>query len=53
MSFCFYLAISMSWGEFVIESLIFNTPRPTEAYFYRTSSGIEIDLLLQLPQQEL
>ena len=45
--------VGMSWEGFVIENLLFSAPRSAEAYFYRTSTGIEIDLLLQLPGQEL
>ena len=45
--------VGLSWEGFVIENLLCTVPRSTEAYFYRTSSGIEIDLLLQLPGQEL
>lgn len=45
--------VGMSWEGFVIENLLGAAPRSTEAYFYRTSNGIEIDLLLQLPSQKL
>ena len=38
-----------SWEGFVIESLIAAAPEATLAYFYRTSAGAEIDLLLTLP----
>jgi predicted AAA+ superfamily ATPase len=38
-----------SWEGFVIESLLTVAPRGTEAYFYRTSGGAEIDLVLTLP----
>lgn len=38
-----------SWEGTAIESLIAAAPRGTEAYFFRTSAGAEIDLLLQLP----
>ena len=33
----------------VIESLIASAPSGTEAYFFRSAAGAEIDLLLQLP----
>jgi hypothetical protein len=36
-----------SWEGFVIENLLRAAPIFTEAYFYRTSAGAEIDLLLQ------
>jgi predicted AAA+ superfamily ATPase len=38
-----------SWEGFVIESLVVATPAGTDASFYRTSAGAEIDLLLTLP----
>jgi len=38
-----------SWEGLAIESLIGASPPGTEAYFYRTSAGAEIDLLLKRP----
>jgi uncharacterized protein len=38
-----------SWEGFVIETLIGCSPEWTNAFFYRTSTGHEIDLLLELP----
>lgn len=38
-----------SWEGFVLESLISVAPEGTESYFYRTSAGAEIDLVLVLP----
>jgi predicted AAA+ superfamily ATPase len=38
-----------SWEGFVIESLLAASPDGTEASFYRTSAGAEIDLILALP----
>jgi predicted AAA+ superfamily ATPase len=38
-----------SWEGFVIETLIGAAPAGTEASFYRTSAGAEVDLLLALP----
>jgi len=38
----------MSWEGWVIENLIAASPSGTEAYFYRTSAGAEIDLVLEL-----
>lgn len=38
-----------SWEGMVIESLIAAAPPGTEAYFYRTAAGAEIDLLLRIP----
>jgi predicted AAA+ superfamily ATPase len=41
--------IGASWEGFVIENLIAGAPEGTQAYYYRTSGGAEIDLLLVLP----
>ena len=38
-----------SWEGFVIENLVAAAPEGTEAYFYRTSAGAEIDLPLRFP----
>lgn len=38
-----------SWEGFVIESLVAAAPEGTDASFYRTAAGAEIDLLLTLP----
>lgn len=38
-----------SWEAFCIENLIAAAPRGTEANFYRSSAGAEIDLVLTLP----
>lgn len=38
-----------SWEGFVIETLISAAPEGTQAHFYRTSAGAEIDLLLTIP----
>jgi predicted AAA+ superfamily ATPase len=37
-----------SWEGFVIESLLAAAPASATAWFYRTSAGAEIDLLLEL-----
>lgn len=42
-----------SWEGFVIENLAASAPEGTELYFYRTSGGAEIELLLILPAGEL
>jgi hypothetical protein len=42
-----------SWEGFVIENLVAAAPPGTEAWFYRTSAGAEIDLLVQLGAREL
>jgi len=39
----------MSWEGHVIETLINVAPEQTQASFYRTSAGAEIDLILELP----
>ena len=44
--------IGQSWECFIIENLLLAAPENTQAYFYRTSGGAEIDLLLQLPNGE-
>ncbi|MGQ0655892.1 MAG: ATP-binding protein [Betaproteobacteria bacterium] len=38
-----------SWEGLAIESLIAAAPDGTEAYFFRTAAGAEIDLLLKFP----
>ncbi|MFO1294726.1 MAG: ATP-binding protein [Rubrivivax sp.] len=38
-----------SWEGLGVESLIAAAPNGTEAYFFRTAAGAEIDLLLKLP----
>jgi hypothetical protein len=45
--------VGASWEGFVVENLIGAAPDGTVAFFYRTRSGAEIDLLLLLPGQEL
>ena len=42
-----------SWEGFVIESLLSEAPEATDASFYRTAAGAEIDLVLALPGNEL
>lgn len=39
----------MSWEGFVIENLLSVVPERTQASFYRTSAGAEIDLVLEFP----
>jgi uncharacterized protein len=39
----------LSWEGLIIEALIAAAPRGTDAFFYRTADGAEIDLLLTLP----
>jgi len=45
--------IGQTWESFVIEALIAVAPDGTEAHYYRTSSGAEIDLILTLPGGKL
>ena len=42
-----------SWEGFCIENLIAAAPRGTEASFYRSSAGAEIDRVLTLPDRSL
>lgn len=41
--------VGASWEGFVIENLLAAAPPFTNASFYRTSAGAEIDLILELP----
>jgi uncharacterized protein len=45
--------VGPSWEGFVIETLIDCAPSWTAPYYYRTSAGAEIDLLLELPGGQL
>ncbi|MGH8549933.1 MAG: ATP-binding protein [Methylococcales bacterium] len=45
--------IGMSWEGHVIENLLRAAPQRTQASFYRTATGVEIDLLLELPGDRL
>ena len=45
--------VGQTWESFIIETLITTAPDGTEAHYYRTSNGTEIDLLLALPNREL
>lgn len=45
--------IGGSWEGFCIENLISAAPSGTEASFYRSSVGAEIDLVLKLPQGQI
>src|ERR1700681_1193155 len=42
-----------TWESFVTESLIAVAPDGTEAHYYRTSNGTEVDLVLTLPGGKL
>jgi len=45
--------IGQSWECFVIENLVVSAPPAVQGYFYRTSSGAEIDLLLVWPNGDM
>jgi len=45
--------IGASWEGFVIENLLSCAPARTEAYFYRSNAGAEIDLILQYRSGEI
>ena len=42
-----------SWEGFCLETLIAAAPTGTEPFFYRTSAGAELDLVLRLPGGEI
>jgi predicted AAA+ superfamily ATPase len=42
-----------SWEGFCIEALLAAAPAGTEAFFYRTSAGAELDLVLRLPGDDI
>ena len=41
-----------SWEGWIVENLIAAAPQGTSAYFYRTSVGAEVDLVLELPTRK-
>jgi len=45
--------VGQTWESFVIETLIATAPDGTEAHYYRTSNGTEVDLVLTLPGEKL
>jgi hypothetical protein len=44
-----HMVLGASWEGFVIENLLSCAPASVQAYFYRTSGGAEVDLLLVWP----
>lgn len=46
-------ALGASWEGWVIEQILDQAPRGTRPSFFRTASGNELDLLLELPGGEL
>ncbi len=45
--------LGKSWEGFVIENIHSILPRRAETYFYRTTAGAEIDLVIKLPSSEI
>lgn len=45
--------VGASYESFVIENCLNCAPPHTNAYFYRTAAGAEIDLLLEMPDRSL
>jgi uncharacterized protein len=43
------IAVGASWEGFVIDNLLSVTQEDTQAFFYRSSGGAEVDLILQRP----
>lgn len=48
-----HMVLGASWEGFVIENLLQCAPNQVQAYFYRTSGGAEVDLLLAWPGGEI
>ena len=46
-------AVGASWEGFAVENILAVAPEQVTGYFYRTSGGAEIDLLLSLPGREI
>lgn len=47
-----YPLVGASWEGFIIENILTVAPQQTKYYFYRTSAGAEIDLILELPKRQ-
>jgi predicted AAA+ superfamily ATPase len=45
--------LGKSWEGFVIENIHSVLPRLAKTYFYRTSAGAEIDLVIKMPNSEV
>ncbi len=41
-----------SWEGFVLENLLAAAPSGTQAWFYRTAAGAEVDLVLEIPPKD-
>jgi len=48
-----HTVVGASWEGFVIENLLAVAPEGATGYFYRTSGGAEIDLVVSLPDRRL
>jgi hypothetical protein len=48
-----HMVVGASWEGFVIENLLSCSPITAQGYFYRTSGGAEVDLLLVWPGNEI
>lgn len=48
-----HMVVGASWEGFCIENILACVPPSATGYFYRTSAGAEIDLLLSWPNSEL
>jgi len=45
--------VGQTWESFIIETLITSAPDGTEAHYYRTTNGTEVDLVLTLPDETI
>lgn len=45
--------LGKSWEGFVVENILSLLPIRAESYFYRTSAGAEIDLIIKMPSSEI
>lgn len=45
--------VADSWEGFVIENILCVAPERTQAGFYRTSTGAELELVLEMPNREI
>lgn len=45
--------LGKSWEGFVVENIHSVLPRRAETYFYRTTAGAEIDLVIKMPSSEI
>ena len=45
--------LGKSWEGFVVENMHSVLPRLAETYFYRTSAGAEIDLVIKMPNSDV